>query len=279
LTQAEGRVLRAFSDQLAVVTERDRLSKAAMDAQVYRETDHLRRSLLAAVSHDLRSPLAAIKASVTDLLGPDAEHSPQDVREALESVNHETERLASMIANLLDMSRIEGGTLRARLQGVDLGEVLSECADRTTRRWPDLALSLSVDDDVAAVRADPVFLDRVGANLLENAAKAASEAGRHGIEIEAHCDEGRVVVAVADHGAGVPPELREEIFLPFYQVNERNPHLGTGLGLAICKAFLALMGGEIWVEETPGGGATFRFSLQPPLTQAAGSQAFASPQT
>src|SRR3989440_7918457 len=120
LTEAEGRVLRAFCDQLALVAERDRLSRAAMEAQVYRETDHLRRSLLAAVSHDLRSPLAAIKASVTDLLGDDAEHAPEDLREGLESVNRETDRLASMIANLLDMSRIEGGMLRARLQGVGL---------------------------------------------------------------------------------------------------------------------------------------------------------------
>ncbi len=277
LTEAEARVLRAFSDQLAVVAERDRLSKAAMDAQVYRQTDHLRRSLLAAVSHDLRSPLAAIKASVTDLLGGDAEHSPDDVREALESVNLETERLASMIANLLDMSRIEGGTLRARLQGVDLGEVLSECVDRVMLRWPQLSISLNIDDDAAAVRADPVFLDRVGANLLENAAKAASQAGRVGIEIEARCAEGRVVVAVVDHGAGVPPELRKGLFFPFYQANERTTHLGTGLGLAICKGFLALMGGEIWVEETPGGGATLRFSLQPAGTHAiagmGGSQA------
>jgi len=263
LTEAEGRVLRAFSDQLAVVAERDRLSKAAVEAQVYKETDHLRRSLLAAVSHDLRSPLAAIKASVTDLLGDDAEHGPDDLREALESVNHETDRLASMIANLLDMSRIEGGTLRARLQGVDLGEVLSECVDRAMRRWPGLAISLSVEEGVAGVRADPVFLDRVGANLLENAAKAATEAGASGIEVEACRDHGKVVVAVVDHGRGVAPALRNQLFFPFYQVDERNPRLGTGLGLAICKGFLAQMGGEIWVDETPGGGATFRFSLQP----------------
>ncbi len=263
LTEAEGRVLRAFSDQLAVVAERDRLSKAAVEAQVYKETDHLRRSLLAAVSHDLRSPLAAIKASVTDLLGDDAEHGPDDLREALESVNHETDRLASMIANLLDMSRIEGGTLRARLQGVDLGEVLSECVDRAMLRWPGLAISLSVEEGVAGVRADPVFLDRVGANLLENAAKAATEAGASGIEVEACRDHGKVVVAVVDHGRGVAPALRNQLFFPFYQVDERNPRLGTGLGLAICKGFLAQMGGEIWVDETPGGGATFRFSLQP----------------
>ncbi|MCW3045681.1 MAG: osmosensitive channel signal transduction histidine kinase [Actinobacteria bacterium] len=263
LSDAEGRVLRAFSDQLAVVAERDRLSKAAMEAQVYRETDHLRRSLLAAVSHDLRSPLAAIKASVTDLLGEDAEHSPDDLREALESVNDETDRLASMIANLLDMSRIEGGILRARVQGVDLGEVLSECVDRALRRWPGLSISLNVDDDAAGVRADPLFLDRVVANLLENAAKAATESGTRGIEVEAHRDpdDATVVVAVIDHGRGVAPELRRDLFVAFYQVDRRNSHVGTGLGLAICKGFLALMSGAIWVDETVGGGATFRFSL------------------
>ncbi len=116
---------------------------------------------------------------------------------------------------------------------------------------------------MAGVRADPVFLDRVGANLLENAAKAATEAGASGIEVEACRDHGKVVVAVVDHGRGVAPALRNQLFFPFYQVDERNPRLGTGLGLAICKGFLAQMGGEIWVDETPGGGATFRFSLQP----------------
>lgn len=278
LTEAELRVLRAFSDQLAVVAQRDRLSKAALEAQVYRQTEHLRRSLLAAVSHDLRSPLAAIKASVTDLLGEDAEHSPDDFREALESVNRETDRLASMIANLLDMSRIEGGTLRARLQGVDLAEVLSESADRTMRRWPGLALSLAVDDDASAVRADPVFLERVCANLLENAARAATEAGVPKAEVVARLASGSVTVSVVDHGRGVPKVMRGELFVPFYQMEAaaetRTPPPGRGLGLAICKGFLALMDGEIWLEDTPGGGATFRFSLPPaPVAEGEGGEA------
>ncbi|HEY2668267.1 MAG TPA: ATP-binding protein [Actinomycetota bacterium] len=117
--------------------------------------------------------------------------------------------------------------------------MLSECVDRVMLRWPQLSISLNIDDDAAAVRADPVFLDRVGANLLENAAKAASAAGRVEIEIEARCDETRVVVAVVDHGMGIPPELRRGLFFPFYQADERTAHLGTGLGLAICKGFLA----------------------------------------
>lgn len=258
---AEARVLSAFSDQLALVTERDRLSRAAVEAEVYRETEQVRRSLLAAVSHDLRSPLAAIKASVTDLLDREAEHSAADQHEALESVNQETDRLAAMIANLLDMSRIEGGVLKARLQGVDLAEALEKCLDRTRRRWPALHLALQIADHAAVVRADPLFLDRVGSNLLENAARAASEAGVPNVEIEACRRNGQAFVAIIDHGRGVPAALREQLFYPFYEVGERNPSLGTGLGLAICKGFLALMGGEIWIDETAGGGATFHFSL------------------
>jgi len=261
LTVAEHRVLQAFGDQLALAAERDRAVRAALEAEVYRETDHMRRSLLAAVSHDLRSPLAAIKASVTDLLDTDADHSATDVREALESVNGETDRLASMIANLLDMSRIEGGVLRARIQGVDLAGILSEVTDRVGRRWPALEMRLAVDEDASAVRADPPFLERVVANLLENAARVSAGTGARSIEVQAHRRGGTTTVAVVDHGPGVAAELRDQLFYPFYRLGERNPSLGTGLGLAICKGFLGLMGGEIWVEDTPGGGATFRFSL------------------
>lgn len=262
LTESEHRVLQAFGDQLALAAERDRAVRAALEAEVYRETDHMRRSLLAAVSHDLRSPLAAIKASVTDLLDTEADHSATDVVEALESVNGETDRLASMIANLLDMSRIEGGVLRARIQGVDLAGMLSEVTDRVGRRWPALEMHLAVDEDASAVRADPPFLERVVANLLENAARvSAGTPGARSIEVQAHRRGDTTTVAVVDHGPGVAAELRDQLFYPFYRLSERSPGLGTGLGLAICKGFLGLMGGEIWVEDTPGGGATFRFSL------------------
>jgi len=111
------------------------------------------------------------------------------------------------------------------------------------------------------VRADPVFLDRVVTNLLDNAGKVAAGSGSDEIEVDADRSDGRVVVRVIDHGPGVPEPVREQLFYPFYQVTERHPRLGTGLGLAIAKGFLALMDGEIWIEDTPGGGATFAFSL------------------
>ncbi len=267
LTLGESRVLRAFCDHCALALERDRLLRAATEAEVYRQTDGVRRSLLAAVSHDLRTPLAAIKASVTDLLAEDAEREAEYSREALESIDDETDRLASLITNLLDMSRIEGGMLKAQSQTVELAEIVSNCVDRVRRQWPELGVGVTIQDEGCLVRADPVFLDRVLANILENAGKAALDAGAPQVEIEARARDVRTVVRVIDHGKGVPHAVREQLFYPFYQITERHPRLGTGLGLAISKGFLALMNGEIWIEDTPGGGATFAFSL--PLEAAA----------
>jgi two-component system sensor histidine kinase KdpD len=261
LDQAERRVLQAFCDQFALVLERDRLLHAATEAEAYRRTEHIRRSLLAAVSHDLRSPLAAIKASVTDLLSQDAQHGAEDARDALDSIDKEADRLAALIANLLDMSRIEGGMLKARPRNVDLAEVLSPCVDRLQRQWPHLTVRLDVQAAECVVRADPMFLDRVVANLLDNAAKAAADSGNHEIEVHAKRADGQTTVRIVDHGSGVPPTVREQLFYPFYQLTQRHPRLGTGLGLAISKGFLTLMHGQIWIEETPGGGATFAFSL------------------
>jgi two-component system sensor histidine kinase KdpD len=261
LDAAERRVLRAFCDQFALVLERDRLLHAATEAEAYRRTEQIRRSLLAAVSHDLRSPLAAIKASVTDLLGHDVEHGADEAREALDSIDKETDRLGALIANLLDMSRIEGGMLKARPQNLDLAEILAPAVDRLQRQWPQLSVWLDLQAAEFLVRADPMFLDRVVANLLDNAAKAAAQGGNHQIEVHAERADGQATVRIVDHGPGVPHSVREQLFYPFYQPSERHPRLGTGLGLAISKGFLTLMHGQIWLEDTTGGGATFAFSL------------------
>jgi two-component system, OmpR family, sensor histidine kinase KdpD len=261
LSPAESRVLRAFGDQFALALERDRLLRAATEAEVYRQSDQVRRSLLAAVSHDLRTPLAAIKASVTDLLGQDTDHTEEYAKEALESIDKETDRLASLIANLLDMSRIEGGMLQARVQAVDLQEILNTSVDRVQRQSPELMIRVTVAPEASVVRADPIFLDRVVTNLLDNAARAALDSGAHQVEVEARREGTATTVRIIDHGRGVPGGVREQLFYPFYQITERHPRLGTGLGLPISKGFLSLMHGEIWIEETPGNGATFAFSL------------------
>ena len=151
--------------------------------------------------------------------------------------------------------------LHARVQGVELPEVLTHCIDRAQHQWPGLSVRTNVARDAVVVRADPVYLDRVVTNLLDNAAKAALDGQSLGIEVEARREDDRVTVRIIDHGKGVPQGIREQLFYPFYQVAERHPRLGTGLGLAISKGFLNLMNGEIWIEDTAGGGATLAFSL------------------
>jgi two-component system sensor histidine kinase KdpD len=255
LTEAESRVLRAFGDQLALVLERDRLLRTATEAEVYRQTERLRQTLLAALSHDLRSPLAAIKATVTDLLDDEVRHSDEERAEALEAINAESERLNALIANLLDMSRIEAGVLRARLENVDVADAVAVSVSNATRVWPRLRIRSRIEEgDVA--RADRVFLDRALTNLLDNAARATNGAESE-IEVASRWTQGRVVIRVIDHGPGLPADAREALFHPFYDLDRDNPRLGKGLGLAIAKGFVVAMRGEIWVEDTPGGGATF----------------------
>jgi two-component system sensor histidine kinase KdpD len=261
LTAPESRVLRAVCDQLALVLERDRLLRSATNAEIFRQTDRVRRSMLAAVSHDLRSPLAAIKASVTDLMDPEVERNDAERDEVLRTIDTESDRLDTLVANLLDMSRIEAGVLEARPESVDLLEVVTAEVDSVRTRSPTLNVRTTIDRDHAIVQADPIFLMRVLANLLDNAVKAATRTGHPDIGVVAGRHGDGVAVRVVDHGDGLDPVAREQLFYPFYRLEERTSKLGPGLGLAIARGFVDLMGGELWVEDTPGGGATFAFSL------------------
>ncbi len=262
LSQSEGRVLRAVCDQLALVLERDRLLHAATAAEVLRQTDEVRRSLLAAVSHDLRSPLAAIKASVTDLLDHEVDRTDLQRDEVLGTIDAETDRLDSLVANLLDMSRIEAGVLRARRETVDLADIVVAEVDAAEHRWPAVTFVPRIEGAETTATADPVFLDRVLSNLLDNAARAATAAECHEVEIgvgfQTDHDLG---VQIVDHGGGIDAKTREQLFTPFYRLTQRTAQLGPGLGLAISKGFVDLMDGSLWVEETPGGGATFICTL------------------
>jgi two-component system sensor histidine kinase KdpD len=261
LSAAETRVVRTFADEVALVVRAERLQGELREAEDYRRTEDVRQAMLAAASHELKSPVAAITASVTDVLGREG-FDEAVAREVLEDVRASTGRLEQLITNLLDMSRIESGTLVAHDEVVALDEVVTRAVDGVRDRWPGVAIELGLASDAGVVRGDHVFVDRVVTNLLENAARAVRSAADRRIEVRAERIGEDVEVAVADHGPGLAFGDQQSLFTPFYRLREGSPRLSAGLGLAICKGFVSAMGGEIRAIDTPGGGTTIAFRLR-----------------
>ena len=214
--------------------------------------NELRAAILSAVSHDLRTPISAIKASVTSLLQEDIEWSPEARHEFLNTIDEETDRLNGLVGNLLDMSRIQSGALEMTSAPVGLEEVLPAAVH--SLGLEDEAVDLDVPDTLPRVIADRGLLERALANLIQNAVRF-SPAGRR-VRVTAGAIDGVVDVRVVDRGPGVPLDQRERIFLPFQRLGDSGNDEGVGLGLAVAKGFVEAMGGEIEVEDTPGGGLT-----------------------
>jgi two-component system sensor histidine kinase KdpD len=263
LSSAEQRVLRTFADEVALVLQQERLEHDLRDAELYRRTDEMRQTLLATASHELKSPVAAITASVTDLLARD-QLDPAAVRDVLEDVRTSTGRLEQLIVNLLDLSRIESGALIAREETVDLDDLIGPAIDGVRGRWPDVRISVELADDAARVRGDAVLIERVVTNLLENAARAVRASADRRVAVVGTRADGAVTISVVDHGPGLQFGDQRVVFTPFYRLQEGSTALGAGLGLAISKGFVSAMHGEIWATDTPGGGATFGFRLAAP---------------
>ncbi len=202
LSATESRVLRTFADQLALTLQAQRLEDAAREAEVLQRTDALRRSLLAAASHELKSPVAAITAAVTDLLDRGEAAQPGEIADVLEDVRASTGRLEQLITNLLDMSRIESGTLVAKVRTVDLSDTVPPAVGSVISRWPDVDIGAEVPTD-AVVRGDPVFVERVVVNLLENAARSVRAGRDRRVTLSTARAGSDVVVRVADHGPGL----------------------------------------------------------------------------
>ena len=213
------------------------------------------------MSHDLRTPLAAIKGSVGSLLEEGAGVSWDDAtrRDFLLTIDEETDRLTRLVGNLLDMSRIEAGALRPHREPYALDELLWGAIDRLSP--PDVAgrVRVTVAADVPLVPLDPVLMERVFGNLLENAVKYAPPATPIAVAVERH--GGDVWAGISDAGPGVPPGERARIFERFYRTGQSRSVRGSGLGLAISRGFVAAHGGRLWVEDAPGGGARFVVEL------------------
>jgi two-component system, OmpR family, sensor histidine kinase KdpD len=255
LSGEDTRLLGPFVTQLRLAQELARLQGEAAAAAELAEADAARTALLEAVSHDLRTPLTGIKAAVSSLLSGGAAWSPDTTREFYKIINSETDRLTALVSNLLDISRLRAGVLPVVRQEADLERVLYDAVNSLSGAGSAVAIDLPTKPP--PVWADPGLLERAFANVMANA-QAASPPGL-AVRVQAGVAGDRVEVRVIDQGPGVPAELRQYIFQPFQRRGDAPG--GLGLGLAIARGFTEAMNGELTVEETPGGGATFVFSL------------------
>jgi two-component system sensor histidine kinase KdpD len=247
-------LLAGYTAQAVAALDRARLRTQAAQAEALAEGNRMRTALLAAVSHDLRTPLASIKASVSSLRQTDVHWSAEDEADLLATIEQNADRLDALVGNLLDMSRLQTGSLAPFLRATAVDEV----APVALRGLDDSDLmQIMVPDDLPLVRADPGLLERVLANLFSNALRY-SPPERPPV-LQAREDNDRVLLEVVDHGPGVASDLKEQIFEPFRRLDDRSS--GVGLGLAVAKGFAEAMGGAIVAADTPGGGLTMRVSL------------------
>ena len=259
LPAADRRVLAAFAHQAAAALDRRRLAEQARQARRLAEGNKIRTALLAAVSHDLRTPLASIKASVSSLRSGDVQWDPADEAELLATIEESADRLDRLVANLLDMSRLQTGAVNPLSRPVSLDEVIAP----SLANVPADRVKLEVPDDLPPVLADPGLLERSLANVVENAVR---HGGVEPVRISARTSGGAVELRIVDRGPGVPEALKSRMFEPFQRLGDRPRGAGVGLGLAVARGFAEAVGGDLRAEDTPGGGLTMIFTLpmEPP---------------
>jgi len=253
----EGRLVSAFATHASAILNREDLVRQARAASSLAKDSRTRTALLAGVSHDLRTPLASIKAAVSSLRQGEITWSPADEAELLESIEESADRLNAMVGNLLDMSRLQTGSVTAHVQNLHLLDILntslSTLGDQRgrVRTW--------FPEDLPLFRADPGLLDRVLANVLENALRHSP--GRQEVVVSGSVIADRLQVRVVDRGSGVPDQAKELIFAPFRRVGDTERGDGVGLGLAVARGLTEAMDGTLGAEDTPGGGLTIVIDL------------------
>jgi two-component system sensor histidine kinase KdpD len=257
LPATDRRVLGAFAAYAAAALEQQRLAAEAEAARPIAEADKMRTALLAAVSHDLRSPLASAKAAVTSLRSRDIQWVAEDRDELLATADESLDRLTHLVDNLLDMSRLQAGALSVFPRPADLEEIVARSLD-------DLGpaaktVMVDIPDDLPEVGIDPAILERVIANLAANALRY-SPLGKPPL-LTASALGDRVELRVVDRGPGIPEADRDRMFVPFQRLGDTDNTTGVGLGLALSRGLTEAMGGTLEPEETPGGGLTMSLSL------------------
>lgn len=257
LDASERRLLSAIIAQIEAALEHSDLTETASEVGPLAATDKVRSALLSAVSHDLRRPLAAATAAVSGLRSADAQWSEADRDELLATAEESLQKLASLVTNLLDVSRLQAGVLGISLSPVDSDDAILEALDELG--FGPEKVELALDTELSPVLADHGLLERVLVNLLSNAAGFAPHGSR--VRISTSALGGNVQIRIADHGPGIERERLEQVFLPFQRLGDTDNLTGLGLGLALSKGFTEGMGGSLDAEDTPGGGLTMVISL------------------
>jgi two-component system sensor histidine kinase KdpD len=259
LTEADRRLLGACARQVAVAVERARLDEQVESARVEAERNQLRAALFSSVTHDLRTPLASIKASVTSLLDEDAVYDTEQERELLRTVLEESDRLNRLVGNIVDLARVRAGALVPAKELTAIEDVLDSVLHRMRASFANVTVRTIIRPDIPDVPMDPVQIDQVLSNLLENAVRFSPHGGE--VLVSVSLWRGSVQVRVADQGPGIPPEDRERVFEAFYRHDAGDGRGGSGLGLAIARAVVLGHGGRIWIEGAPSGGTAVVFEL------------------
>jgi two-component system sensor histidine kinase KdpD len=264
--QAQVQTLQALADEGALALERTFLAQEHETVRAEVEAERLRTSLLSSLSHDLRSPLGSIEGAASMLVG-DGVFSPEVRRDLAASILHESRRMTRLIANLLDMIRVETGALAVRKEWQPLEEVLGVALIRLEDKLRSHPVHLEIPDELPLVPVDELLLEQVFINLLENAAKHTPPGTP--VSITAWTEQDAVVVEVADRGPGISASEEETVFRKFYRGTGQEKGDGAGLGLTICRGIVTAHGGTIWAEAAPAGGVRFRFTLPlsgPPMS-------------
>ena len=252
-------ILEALAHQTALAVASDRLTDENQRIRSQEENERIRSSLLSSVSHDLRTPLAAITGSATALLKDDGSITPAERKDLLENVRDEADRLGRLVNNLIEMTRLESGPVELHKELHHLDDVAGSAITRMEGRIGARQIVTNLLPELPMVPMDAMLIEQVFVNLIENALKYTP--GSSPIEITASAGEGRLTVKVGDRGPGIPPEDLDRLFDKFYRGRLHGPTGGAGLGLAICKAIIEAHGGSIWAANRAGGGAVFEFFL------------------
>ncbi len=250
------RIVPSLEALLGAALDRDALQAEVVETQALRRSDVVKTALLRAVSHDLRTPLTAIRAAGEALRSTRLE--PEDRDELAAVIESEATRLAHLVDRLLDLSRLQSGTAEPRRDWLALDEVVRGAVEQLGA-GPDVPVTISLDRDLPLIRADAVQLERVFVNLLENARRHAPGTP---VQVRGRVSGGRLLVRVVDRGPGIPRERLERIFEPFYR-GEEGGAAGAGLGLAIVRGFVEANGGRVWAESLPGQGTAFVLEFPP----------------